>query len=336
MRTVNIFSDSAFEWDELTSPNFIKKPEYQWYAHDLLHIIFYDFAALNLGKDFAGDRNRFFEIHLASELFAVLSLDYHHLVHTPVHGLAVDLEADNWKDFQRRVDSLPEMESFAFCRDLASLYLTGAIPYIDKKSSRASPTDRFAVWLGHEIRYAEKQRHYVLAWREDLEGKKASRKQISLGNTFVTEPLWELLQLFHDPKEELGWNRFLNEVQKSKSSRPQNYFETLPKFRRIIKILDFRFTDFKSFSKKKIMEILDEATKPLPSNLFLFWQVLSSFSLTLFSEEERRQIQALALASQASGVTADHWESVRRVALGRVERLSWTPDDLGRGTFFMP
>ena len=118
--------------------------------------MFYDFAAINLGKNLWKDSHRFYECHLASELFAVLALDYHYLVDTPVHGLAVDLKAKDWKSFQNRKSNLPDMTSFTFCQELAQLYFNGTGNLMGPLGRRVGAS-QFSTWLGHELRYSEKQ-----------------------------------------------------------------------------------------------------------------------------------------------------------------------------------
>jgi hypothetical protein len=335
LRTVNLFADSTFSFEKIKSEDFFNTPEYQWLVHDLLHIIFYDFAALNLGVGFWNDRDRFYECHLASELFAVLALDYHFLVHTPVHGLAVDLKVKEWTSFQKLKPDLPDVRSFEFCRELAKLYFsgTGTLTAPPEKSRDGDLRSRFSNWLGHELRYCEKQRHYVLAWREDLEGKKPCRKQVQLTSTFIAEPLWELLTLFHQADEAV-WKDYLDEARLFK--RLKNSFRDLPKYQKNLGTVDFRFTSFGALRKASVLKALAQSTEPNPSGLFLFWQILSPFSVNSYSKKERQFIQKLALTSQTNKVSASTWAAVQEICKERLSQINWTPNPLERGTFFLP
>jgi hypothetical protein len=336
LRAINVCDDQKVEFGgAATDPGSLKD---LWVIHDVLHIIFYDFATLNLGFNSWLDRDRFIESHLASEAFAVLALDYHFLIHSKVKGLAVDLDSKDWRGFQELYPYLPELQTFEFSKMLVEFYLSGEGLLADLYSKSAAvhgkAEKRLSHWLGHEIRYADKQRSYVVAWHEDLQQAKASKKKAHVENSFVAGPLWELIGIFCGDNVQ-AFKSLVSECR-SQFSGPQNFFSQMPKYQIENPALDFRFTDVLSLTHEQVRHHIEKARAPSSSGLFLFWQIVSMNTPAMIDETARRAVQKLALSSQTSKVDARAWKTVRQLAIKTLDRVEWNVDAEGRGTFFLP
>jgi hypothetical protein len=302
--------------------------ERRWLIHDLLHIIFYDFAFCQLGPEAFEDPARFLEVHLASEAFAVLALDYHVLSKTPGEGLAVEFHRDNWPRFQSLNPQLPHYLSADFVRALCELYLAGARrPFESRKKDV-----EFENWSGHELRYAEKQRLYASQWRADLEGREFTGEIPLLESSHIHEAVRELLSLL------LGERRSWSEYARSCARRLEgvaNYFENLKKYRGLQHPLDFRFTDFRSCGEKTWVEALERTAKPNPSQLFLFWQLASSVD-----DWEQRPMEVfrdLQKSANTPEVDLDLWRMTQEILIQNQDRVeAWPPDTRLKSCFFLP
>jgi hypothetical protein len=325
LRSVNVYADQfPLKFNS-------KKFSNLWFIHDILHIAFYDFAFLNLGKETWADPVRFLESHLASEAFAVLLLDYHGLAHTAVKGLAVDLDAKDWRAFQKLNGLLPDFDSFEFTQGLVDYYLAGQWPFAQAKES---PNKKYQNWLGHELRYAEKQRYYALLWLEDLNNKKSSKKKAIIEESSVAAPLWELLTLFAYSPNPI-WENYLGEIS-TLTCEIENYFENLPKYRKGLKHPDYRLTDFNSRPQSEALHSLNKATRPSASDLFLFWQILASFPVKVLSATDQKRISTLAKQAQTSDVEKGIWGAVREICQGLMQKAQWGGDAKLASTFFLP
>jgi hypothetical protein len=305
--------------------------EHRWIIHDLLHILFYDFAWHSLGEDAFADAIRFYEIHLASEAFAVLALDYHVLSHDPGQGLAVDFDKNQWPEFQRLSPDLPHYRTADFARVLTDLYLTGE----ERLFRSRQPSEDFEHWAGHEIRYAEKQRLYAAQWRADLDGRVFDGQIPSVENSAAFEALWELLSLL------LGESRPWESYTRSLGDRlPKNYFEGFKKYRGFQKA-DYRFTDFRALDPDRWKRDLEEALQPDASSLFLLWQLASSLEPGEWDEKHLRLFADLQKnansVSQGVQLDSDLWRLSHEAVLRQSEKISEAPPraDL-RACFFLP
>lgn len=321
LRRVNIFEDYSLN----TQTPFTE--EDLWLAHDVSHIMFYDFATLQLGDDLWNDPDRFLECHLASEAFAVLLLDYWTLIFTSHKGLAVDLDGFAWKNFQKLNPKLPDLKTVLWVKELAELYLTGNS---EAFSQEIKPTPVYQNWLGHEVRYSDKQRWYVTLWLDDLLGKSVtSNKRAILENSFVYEGIYSLIEIVTGDSN--SWSDYLGNYA---SLQTPNYFNALSKYQSLSKQLDFRFSDHCGFDKQQIQKILEESSQPSPSSLFLFWQIISSSKpeqikdLSLISE--------LAQQSQITNSPMPQWSKVQQLCLNLIKDRNWMEDPLKVGTFFLP
>ena len=348
LRTVNIFSDKTENHSFAAlqkklfgavdmSQDIFHQAEF-WLIHDFLHIIFYDFVSLNLGFESWVQADRFFESHLGSEAFAVLALDYHFLSKTPVKGMAVQIDGADWRAFQRVLPDLPDLESPEFCKTLADLYLGGqGLLSQEPPDMRYRPHDlreKINSWLGHEVRYSEKQRHYVLAWHEDLVDKKISGRKVTLEDSAISNPIYELIRIFHYTSDK-EWKIFLTDT-KTRLAEFENYFGRLPKYKKKRSSYDFRFTDLTSRPKEEILKELDVAQVPAASPLFLFWQTLSLVSPNLVDAQSRTHVQKLALTSHTLTVDCNAWSHVRSICLKIADGKDWLLEPQGVATFFLP
>ncbi len=315
-----------------------------WVIHDLLHIVFYDFATLELGKEAWADHNRLREIHLASEAFAVLSLDYHILSFEEGQGLAVDCDFSRWPNLKKLNPKLPDFLSESFCQALVDLYLSDdeSIFLLDPKQkikkSQMKDVAYYKNWVGHEIRYAKKQRLYVEMWLSDLLQKPKRPVASLIEESGVAAALWEALQLlvYSSDRE---FNRYIQRI-KSMNPGPQNYFKSYPKYKSLVGAprgpIDFRFTDLSAVSGAKIKRQLEAATKPRPENLFLLWQILSQTPPKHLSPKELKSVSKLAQSSQTQKVDLTAWKEVREICLKSFTSQTRTLNPRLKSCFFLP
>jgi hypothetical protein len=317
LRAINLYSGQTAE-------------SQSWLLHDLLHILFYDFVALHLGVESWLQEERFLENHLASEAFAVLALDYHVLSSDPDHEtLTVDVTAPDWKGFQQIKKDLPPMTSRKWCELLVTHYLTGEF---NKPSKISGPyAKKFNTWIGHEIRYARKQRAYVRLWLDDLNGAAALSQTVEVHGSHVDEAVWDLLQLLLYSSDR-DWKAYISEV-KPAVLEIKNVFDQYPKYNAARNDFDFRLTDIDSFSSQELKSFIRKFKEPSSSGLFFIWQVLQSHPISKFEEHEIDLIRSTALASQSNSISQSDWNNLVAVA---EKRLPATEENtLRRSTFLL-
>lgn len=312
--------------------------ERKWIIHDLLHILFYDYAFLNLGDVAFTDAHRFFEVHLASEAFAVLSLDYHVLSEMPGEGLAVEFDKSSWSKFQSLCPQLPHYLSMDFIPLITDLYLTGHSVLNKKpemKHNKANKNNEqtrkeFDTWVGHEIRYAEKQRLYVAQWRADLENKSFNGKIPALEDSYVSEAVGELLSLILGEKK--IWSEYLERV--SVVSENKNYFAKLSKYQNL-KQRDYRFTDYRSLETSIWQKDLEKIADPNPSQLFLFWQIASS--IDSWQEKHMKLFGDLHQSTNTPKPNVDLWKLTQEILITSLKRIEiLPPNPTLKSCFFLP
>ncbi len=300
-----------------------------WILHDILHITFYDFATINLGTESWNEKERFLENHLASELFSVLTLDYFYLIFTKAKGLAVDLDSKKWTALQKINPFLPDLKSFELCESLFELYFTGRSPIIyDQIMSK-----EYETWVGHEVRYASKQRRYVLQWWDDLEGNKESKKEALIAGSEAHHAVWELISIFLNSSNK-DWNLFLKEVLKNK-----NIFSRFKKYQTKRDDFDFRFTDVQALTRKEVLESLTKTKNPSSSSLFLFWQILSTFETKRFDRRTLSLFAKLAKASNDNSPFKESWSFVQSTIQSAAKGPHFSPGPVDKATlstFFLP
>jgi hypothetical protein len=303
-----------------------------WMLHDILHIAFYDFTTLHLGKGAWNNKERFLENHLASELFAVLALDYHYLIGTDQGGLAVELSEKQWSGFQKINLLLPPLKSELFCQALADLYLVGESA-INVQEGLHNPNANYLKWLGHEVRYSSKQRVYVNLWWEDLQNSTAEMIEAQILNSGVAEGVWSLLQIFFAAEE--TWQAHLGAVIENKV--PANLFAQNPKYKIPPQKLDFRLTDINALEQNQLIEYVARDTKkPSASSLFLFWQILSSLDLNSIKPKERKSISSLATLANRKTDMIREWSAVREIVKDGLNEVKLSGDQKVLSTFFLP
>ena len=317
--------------DELTTAEL-------WLLHDLLHVVWYDFATLAAARteDPWARRDFFVEHHLASEAFAVLLLDYHVLSATRHQGLAVEVSDGAWAKLRAALPGLPPLRSRELERELVRHYLTG-------KSRLLGPAPKsegaVAAWRDHEVRYSDKQRGYVLLWWDDLRGKPPSNRAAVVERSSVADPIWHAIELFTTaPEEEFA--RHVKESAALSSGRGRaggHLFAALPKFRGELPAEpDFRFTDATALPVEAIAELVATAERPCAERLFLLWQTLALEPPESLKPAERAAVASLARSVQTPRVDRRAWKLVRELCERRVARAKWRADESLRGAFFLP
>jgi len=302
----------------------------KWFIHDLLHIIFYDFAYRGLGGEAFKNRERFYEVHLASEAFAVLSLDYHILSQQPGETLAVEFTKNQWVKFQKLCPDLPHYLSSHFATFLTQLYLTG-----ETSALKPRKDDReFDIWAGHEVRYSEKQRLYVAQWRADCENRYFEGQIPLIEKSFISEAVQELLALILGPAPQ--WNNYVK--SSVDLSSVHNYFENLPKYKNL-KNIDYRFTDFRALDRKVWIEDLEQIREPRPSELFLFWQLASS--IDNWDEKYLRLFRDLQTSANSTpdprSINKDNWRLTQEILIQSVAKIENLPPKRElMSCFFLP
>jgi len=300
-----------------------------WLLHDILHIAFYDFATLNLGVESWNERERFLENHLASELFSVLTLDYFYLIFTRVKGLAVDLDFKKWSQFQKVNPFLPDLGSFDLCSSLFDLYFTGRSSLIDDQVALKD----YQNWVGHEVRYASKQRRYVLQWWDDLEEENDSKREAQIVGSEVHHAVWELINLFFNSTQK-EWNAYLKKVPQN-----TNVFFGFKKYKFKNLDFDFRFTDIQSLERNAILTSLMNARTPSPSSLFLLWQIITTFEAKRFHQRTLKAVTKLSKASNTNSPLNEIWDLVWSALQSEAKSPLFSPgpaDKTTLSTFFLP
>ncbi|HEX4924266.1 MAG TPA: hypothetical protein VFV50_09270, partial [Bdellovibrionales bacterium] len=239
-----------------------------WLLHDLLHIVFYDFATLNLGASSWLEHGRFVENHLASEAFAVLALDYSVLAYAENRTLTIDLNAAEWERFQKLNPRLPPLRTYELCEMLLTHYLTGEHGHFQAQR----PSRRYAAWLEHEIRYARKQRAYVEMWFSDLNCAPYRKTAAVVRGSAVADAVWWLLETLLGP-DDSPWAAHIAEVASS-VPRTVNVFAGFKKYRLKNPEFDYRFTDIAAAGAERACRELSAAREPAASSLYLAWQIL--------------------------------------------------------------
>lgn len=294
-----------------------------WLLHDLLHILFYDYATVHLGAESWLERERFLENHLASEAFAVLALDYFILSAEGSETLTVDVSQSKWKRFQKLNSKLPSMNSQDFIEVLTHHYLTGDFSILELKKPDAEYSD----WLGHEIRYARKQRAYVNMWFADLEGTKFDGESAEIHDSHVWEAVSDLItMLLFEPDRE--WNAWSSEVATS-IREDFNAFAGFDKYKHIRTDYDFRFTELNAAPIEAAIHTLETNEKIDPSTLFLVWQI--------FSHTEQPLSKVLTSKSvDENQVNPVDWKAITKEALKALSTLSLNHEKSSISAFFLP
>ena len=131
-------------------------------------------------------------------------------------------------------------------RDVATHFMSGVTdPHLTGNSSHFEarrPSPEFKTWIGHEIRYVDKQRLYVAQWRADLDNSEFDGKIPSVENSFVSEAVRDLLSLVLGAKS--AWEEYVDGIKTSVAS-DTNYCENLKKHK-TLKKTDYRVPDFRS------------------------------------------------------------------------------------------
>lgn len=308
-----------------------------WVFHDLLHILFYDYATLQLGPQVWVDPVRFRELHLASELFAVLALDYHTLYFAPSATLTVDINQERFEAFKNEREDFPSLQSFEFCHALSKLYLEGKDVISKFTPKKTKLKNLFQDWVGHEVRYSEKQRFYTEIWQQDLiqSGNKTS-KSFKLEGSDISGGVWELMEFLFG--SERMWKSLLMDLGDLHfEDEGSNLFHDYPKYTQVQpKHLDFRLTELKSMPRKYIENALLKGTKPNSSILFLFFQLISHFRPEEFSKEEIKLIQGLSKTANNSEIPIKLWKAVQGISLELFQDLEYKPVKDYRSCFFLP
>jgi hypothetical protein len=325
--------------DELTTADL-------WLLHDLLHVVWYDFATLAAAPRGGGGeaershpwsrRDFFVEHHLASEAFAVLLLDYHVLSATSHRGLAVEVSDAAWTKLRAALPGLPPLRSRELVVELVRHYLTGK-----SRLLAPAPTSDGAVaaWRDHEVRYSDKQRGYVLLWWDDLRGRTPSNRAAVVERSSVADAIWRAIELF-TVASDAEFERHAQDAAAVLSGRGRtgdHLFAALPKFRGELPAEpDFRFTDATALPVGAIAELVATAERPRAERLFLLWQTLALEPPDSLRPAERAAVQSLARSVQTPKVDRRAWKLVRELCERRVARADWTPDESLRGAFFLP
>lgn len=271
-----------------------------WTLHDLLHVLFYDYAALVLGRKAFEDHQRFLEVHLASELFAVYVLDYCTLI-PKGKGLAVELDLRHWNRYESLNHELPDIDTEEFCSKLGRLYFEGRSDWLQSEAlaDQLKKDKGYQEWVGHEIRYTEKQRLYAQMWWFDLQMKAFNKKIPVIQGSAAAEAVWDLKDQLLSAGER-QWKDLVSQIQKSlKEHKGNPYWERLPKYRKSPKKgWDFRFTSIQALTPSQFRVAAKESAKPSPSGLYFLWQLLSKHNPKKLNKTFLRHIKELANEAQ--------------------------------------
>jgi len=339
-RAVRLFAGAAAEFPRAAdTPMDDLATAELWLLHDLLHVVWYDFATLAFGRKAWSKRDFFLEQHLASEAFAVLLLDYHVLSATKHHGLAVDVSEAEWSGLREEVPALPEVRSFALGRELVELYLTGTSRLFkdDLGGKDAPPADvatRIARWRDHEVSYSDKQRWYVFQWWDDLQATQPIDRRAVVANSLVSELLWLAVRLFTVDPEPV----FEQHVARAKKQLDggESYFAKQPKYAAPPVEPDFRFTDVAALPIEEVVAAVRAAELPAARHLFLFWQLLTLEPPDSLKPTERATVTRLAKSAQTPKVDPRAWNDVRELCERRLTRAHWKANPGLRSAFFLP
>ncbi|MEQ1876517.1 MAG: hypothetical protein ABL958_07715 [Bdellovibrionia bacterium] len=293
-----------------------------WLLHDLLHIVFYDYVNIHLGPKSWLERERFLESHLASEAFAVLILDYFILAFEKTGTLTVDVSAESWASFQKLSPGLPELGSRALSKEVLHHYLTGDASFFKAKGSDVA----FETWVGHEIRYAEKQREYVNLWYHDLAGLEAPVESAAVEDSEIFEPFWELTEILLGPAD--NWKAYTSATTGA-FPKHFNAFADFDKYKNRRGAYDFRLTDFAAVEPGIALKAFDR--EPDSSSLFLAWQVLAE---TPGMASVLAETAHLAKDTKLKGAA---WDKLRDEAIRSLGNSSQRPTrPRGISAFFLP
>ena len=343
-RAVRLFAGEAAEFPRAAdTPMDELETAELWLLHDLLHVIWYDFATLAFRRKAWSRRDFFLEQHLASEAFAVLLLDYHVLSATKHHGLAVEVAVAEWEELREAVPALPELRSFALGRELVELYLTGTSRLFkgelgdDLGGKSAPPADvaaRIARWRDHEVSYSDKQRWYVFQWWDDLQATQPIDRRAVVANSLVSELLWLAVRLFTVDPEPVFEQHVARAKKQLEGGEP--YFAAHPKYAAPPVEPDFRFTDVAALPIEEVVAAVRSAELPAARHLFLFWQLLALEPPDSLKPSERAAVTRLAKSAQTPKVDRRAWDDVRELCERRLTRAHWKANPGLRSAFFLP
>ena len=339
-RAVRLFAGSKAEFPQAadTPMDGLATAEL-WLLHDLLHVIWYDFATLAFRRKAWRGKDFFLEQHLASEAFAVLLLDYHVLSATKHHGLAVEVAEAEWEELREEVPALPELRSFALGRELVELYLTGASRLFKddlggKDAPAADVATRIARWRDHEVSYSDKQRWYVFLWWDDLQATQPIDRRAVVANSLVSELLWLAVRLFTVDPEPVFELHVARAKKQLEGGEP--YFAAHPKYAAPPVEPDFRFTDVAALPVEEVVAAVRAAESPAAKHLFLLWQVLALEPPDSLKPTERAAVTRLAKSAQTPKVDRRAWSEVRELCERRLSRAHWKANPGLRSAFFLP
>jgi len=288
-----------------------------WLTHDLLHILFYDFIFFNVGESAFSHYESFLEFHLASEAFAVWALDYQVLAKNSHEGLAIQLDQKQWREFQKSNPKLPSFGSQALGKDITQLYLTGHTQYL-QLGMTTHPA--YEEWVGHELRYSEKQRLYAQMWWDDLQLEQLSYRLPEITKSYIDEAVMELTELLLFPSTQ--WESYLKSLNFHGAN---NFFQEAPKYQKKGSFTDYRFTPLQalSFDQFKISykEAL-EIKRPSASDLFFFYQLITKLPVSDYSDVDLNLLQNITQAANRDPTLPPSlWESF--VAIVRKKETSY-------------
>jgi len=246
-----------------------------WHVHDLLHIVYYDFSNLEYVGGEWSSQEFFIPVHLCSEALAVLMLDYWGLVQSHLKsfktkrfhesGLAVDIHVAKLKE-------VLDFYSDDFINALLDLYCLGQSSFFAKLALSKNLVVRN--WVGHEMRYADRQHQYALNWWRFLHGEPVKddvKLQIFNHDPEATGGLQKLREIFSGV-DGAPFRQFLA-TQSKAFQNFESYFpfeETNPD-----KVSnDFRMKNAFSLSKTKLQKLLVLDYTLNPSFHFLIGQIL--------------------------------------------------------------
>jgi hypothetical protein len=263
-------------------------------------------------------------------------------------GLAVDLNSASWPSFQKFLN-LPDIKSFEFFKHLFQCYFGANDSLLSfsnlrkltstSASKNAQIQQKLAQWLGHELRYGEKQRSYAYLWLQDLKCVEKKDKSVLIQDSEVIYPIWDLVQTL-TLSDDQEWGSFLDFMKKS-VSKQDNYFSHFKKsnFKTTsanFKNLDFRFTDITALDKDALLEYLEGKIKPSSSHTFLFWQILSLTQPEVHNKKELNQIQEFSELVQKPKAKVSNWNEIQKICTHAVEKQNWLPDPIRIASFFLP
>jgi hypothetical protein len=237
--------------------------------------------------------------HLLSEAAATVGLDYWFLCTISLNqicdvgsrmdlGLTTSYHERFAAEYRRFCPSL-RVQDPAFLGYWAEFYASGVLPGFDTRALRQSPL--VLEWLGHELRYARKQRRYARQWFAHL-----SREPIELGEAQLDAPA----------RIDRAWKRRLiadigallwDKVKQGKEpDLPMT--EPTPWASRSDGRADFRFVNLNAFPTMRAAQTL--ASHDAASDRFLRYQMLGQVD---FARCEPGVRDAAAALLQTSDVT---------------------------------